>query len=103
MPPAEATDSFYLDTLTEVGPLGFILFFVFCGGCGADRALRNERRCGRPQTAAGRDGRGLASLSIQNFADDTLAHHAVSVMLWLFAALIITAARQIRAETRTSR
>jgi glycosyltransferase involved in cell wall biosynthesis len=27
--PGEATDSFYLDTLTEVGPLGFILFFVF--------------------------------------------------------------------------
>jgi p-aminobenzoyl-glutamate transporter AbgT len=46
---------------------------------------------------------GLASLSIQNFADDTLAHHAVSVMSWLFAALTITAARQIPAETLTSR
>jgi hypothetical protein len=55
MLPGEATDSFCLDTLTEVGPLGFILFFVY-GECGADRALRNERRRGRPQTAAGRGG-----------------------------------------------
>ena len=31
MPRTESADSFYLVLLTEVGPLGFILFFLFFG------------------------------------------------------------------------
>ncbi len=93
MPPTEAADSFYLGLLTEVGPLGFILFFLFFGKIVmiALRAMREVATDLKPLLVG--IVAGLAGLATQNIADDTLAGHAVSGMLWLFAALIVAVAR----------
>ena len=102
MPPAESADSFYLVTLSEVGPLGFTLFFAFFGNVVliALRAMR-EVTGGLKPLLVGMVA-GLASLTIQNFADDTLEGHGIGATLWLFAGLIIAIARQIRPETQPS-
>jgi O-antigen ligase len=103
MPRTEATDSLYLAVLTEVGPVGFILFFVFFGKLVmiALRALREAATDLKPLLVG--IVAGLASLATHNLADDTLGGHSVSGILWLFAALIVTAARDIQAETRVCR
>ena len=102
MPRTEATDSLYLAVLTEVGPVGFILFFVFFGKFVmiALRALREAATDLKPLLVG--IVAGLASLATHNLADDTLGGHSVSGILWLFAALIVIAARDIQAETRAS-
>ena len=96
MPPTESADSFYLVTLTEVGPLGFALFFAFFGGAVlvAIRAMREVAPDLKPLLLG--MPAGLASLSIQNIADDNLAGHSISATLWLFAALIIAIARHVQ-------
>jgi hypothetical protein len=102
MPPTESADSFYLVTLTEAGPLGFALFFAFFGGAVlvAIRAMREVAPDLKPLLLG--IPAGLASLAIQNIADDNLAGHSISATLWLFAALIIAIARQVRAENQPS-
>jgi hypothetical protein len=109
MPPTESADSLYLVVLTEVGPLGFILFFLFIGRLVmiALRAMRAPgleamREAGVLKPLLVGIVGGLGSLAIQNLADDTLGGHAISATLWLFAALIIAAARYIQTETRSS-
>jgi hypothetical protein len=103
MPPTESADSFYLVTLTEVGPIGFALFFGFFGGVVliALRAMREVAPDLKPLLLG--MPAGLASLATQNIADDNLAGHSISATLWLFAALIIAIARQVRPQTRLSR
>jgi hypothetical protein len=103
MPPTESADSLYLVILTEVGPVGFILFFVFFGKIVmiALRAIREVPIDLKPVLVG--MVAGLASLATQNLADDTFAGHAISAMLWLFAALIIAIARYIQAEMRPAR
>jgi hypothetical protein len=100
MPPTESADSFYLVLLTEVGPLGFILFFLFFGKIVmiALRAMRKVATDLKPLLVG--IVAGLASLATQCLADDPLAGHAVGGTLWLFAGLIIAVARYIRAETQ---
>jgi O-Antigen ligase len=102
MPPAESADSYYLAMLIEVGPVGSILFFVFFGKIVmiALRAMREVAVDMKPLLVG--IVAGLASLATQNLADGPLAGHAVSGMLWLFAALIVAIARYIQAETRSS-
>jgi O-Antigen ligase len=102
MPPAESADSYYLAVLTEVGPVGSILFFVFFGKIVmiALRAMREVAVDMKPLLVG--IVAGLASLATQNLADEPLAGHAVSGMLWLFAALIVAIARYIQAEARSS-
>lgn len=101
MPPAESADSYYLAVLIEVGPLGFILFFVFFGKIVmiALRAMKEVAVDMKPLLVG--IVAGLASLATQSIADEPLAGHAVSGMLWLFAALIVAIARDIQAETRS--
>jgi O-Antigen ligase len=102
MPRTESADSFYLVLLTEIGPLGFILFFLFFGKIVmiALRAMREVATDLKPLLVG--IVAGLASLATQGLADDPLAGHAVSGTLWLFAALIVAIARHIQAETRSS-
>ena len=102
MPRTESADSFYLVLLTEIGPLGFILFFLFFGKIVmiALRAMREVATDLKPLLVG--IVAGLASLATQGLADDPLAGHAVSGTLWLFAALIVAIARYIQAETRSS-
>src|SRR5205807_5672474 len=102
MPPTESADSLYLVVLTEVGPLGFILFFLFFGKLVmiALRAMREVATDLKPLLVG--IVAGLASLATQNLADDTLGGHAISAMLWLLAALIVAAARYIQVEARSS-
>ncbi len=93
MPRTEPADSFYLAVLAEVGPIGFILFFAFFGKIVmiALRAMRDVAIDMKPLLVG--IVAGLASLATQNIADAPMAGHAVSAMLWLFAALIVAIAR----------
>jgi hypothetical protein len=102
MPPTESADSLYLATLTEVGPVGFILFFGFFGKIVmiALRAMGEVAIDMKPLLVG--IVAGLAALATQNLADDPLAGHATSGTLWLFAALVVAIARYIQAETRPS-
>ncbi len=102
MPPAESADSYYLAILIEVGPVGFVLFFGFFGKIVtiAFRATREVAIDMKPLLVG--IVAGLASLATQSVSDEPLAGHAISGMLWLFAALIIAIARAIQAETRPS-
>jgi len=102
MPKEESADNHYLVVLTEVGPVGFILFFVFFGKIVkvALHAMREAPAEIKP-LLVGIVG-GLASLATQNVSDDALAGHAISAMLWLFAALIVVIARPIQAEKQHS-
>jgi hypothetical protein len=89
-----ATAAMNLVNLREVGPLGFILFFAFFGNVVliALRAMREVAADLKPLLVGMVSG--LASFTAQNLADDTLAHHGIGTMFWLFAALIIAIARQ---------
>jgi hypothetical protein len=102
IPSAESTDSLYLSLLTEVGPLGLILFVVFFGKIVmiALRATREAAADVKPLLVG--MVAGVASLATQSLADEPMAGHAVSGVLWVFAALIIVIARRIQAETRAS-
>jgi len=93
MPRTEPADSFYLAVLAEVGPIGFILFFAFFGKIVmiALRAMRDVVIDMKPLLVG--IVAGIASLATQNIADAPMAGHAVSAMLWLFAALIVAIAR----------
>jgi hypothetical protein len=103
MPPTEAADSLYLVLLTEVGPIGFTLFFVFFGKIVmiALRTMRDAATDLKPLLVG--MVAGFAALATQNLADDTLGAHAIGAMVWLFAALIIAVARHMQAETQPSR
>ena len=100
MPRTEATDSFYLVLLTEVGPLGFFLFFLFFGKIVLIALHAIDKVAGELKPLLIGIVAGLASLAVQNLADDTLAGHAVSATLWLFAGLIIAIARSAPDNTR---
>jgi hypothetical protein len=41
---------------------------------------------------------GLTALATQNLTDDALAGHAISALLWLFAALVVALARTVQAN-----
>jgi hypothetical protein len=98
VPADESADNHYLVVLTEVGPVGFMLFFVFFGKI-VMVALHAMREVPTEITPllVGIVG-GLASLATQNLGDDALAGHPISAMLWLFAALIVVIARRIQVE-----
>ena len=102
MPPTESADSLYLVTLTEVGPLGFIAFFLFFGAAViiALRAMRQAPPEMKPLLVG--IVAGFGSLATQNLADDTLGGHAVTATLWLFVALIVASVRDIQAKSRPS-
>jgi O-antigen ligase len=93
MPRTEPADSLYLAILMEVGPVGFLLYFVFFGKIVmiALRAMRGVATDMKPLLVG--IVAGLASLATQSIADIPMAGHAVSGMLWLFAALIVAIAR----------
>jgi hypothetical protein len=98
IPGNESADNHYLVVLTELGPVGFILFFVFFGKIVsiALQVVGEAPREFKP-LLVGIVG-GLASLATQNLRDDALAGHPIRAVLWLFAALIIVIARRIQAE-----
>jgi O-antigen ligase len=102
VPPAESADSYYLAILSEVGPLGVILFFAFFGKIVmiALRTMRQAPADMKPLLVG--MVAGLASLATQSVADEPMAGHAVSGMLWLFAALIIAIARQTQLDAGSS-
>ncbi len=98
----EPADSYYLAVLTDVGPIGSILFFGFFGkivtiGLRSTREVSVEMKPLLVGMIA-----GLAALTTQCIADGPLAGHAVSGTLWLFAALIVAIRRYSQAETRPS-
>ena len=91
--PEEPADSYYLAILTEVGPVGSILFFGFFVNIvmiafGAIRDAGAEMKPLLVGMVA-----GIAALATQSIADGPLAGHAVSGTLWLFAALIVAIRR----------
>jgi hypothetical protein len=96
----EPADSYYLAILTEVGPLGSILFFGFFVNI-VMIALdsMSEVAADMKPLLAGMVA-GLAALATQSIADGPLAGHAVGGTLWLFAALIVAVRRFSPAETR---
>jgi hypothetical protein len=88
----------YLVVLTEVGLVGFLLFFAFFWQIVrvALRSLRGadtEMKLLLVGIVA-----GLASLATQNSADVPLGGHSTNALLWLFAGLIIAIARRVQAE-----
>jgi O-Antigen ligase len=98
IPATEPADSYYLAVLMEVGPVGSILFFVFFGKI-VMMALRSVREAPaevKPLLVG--MVAGLAAVATQSIADGPLAGHAVSGILWLFAALIVVIARNTQAE-----
>jgi len=102
IPAWESADNHYLALLTDLGPLGFILFFAFFAKIVmiALRAMREVAPDMKP-LLVGIVG-GLASLATQDLADDALAPHAISAMVWLFAALIVASARYCCPASRSS-
>jgi O-antigen ligase len=102
VPAAESADSYYLAVLTEVGPVGFVLFFGFFGKIVmiALRAMREVAIDLKPLLVG--IVAGLVSLATQSLADEPMAGHAVSGLLWLFAALIVAIARDVQVEPRPS-
>jgi hypothetical protein len=100
MPKYESAENLYLVVLTEVGPVGFILFFAFFGKLVliALRAMRAAAIELKPLLVG--IVAGFASLATQNLGDDTLGSHAISAMLWLLVSLIVVVARDIQSETR---
>jgi hypothetical protein len=102
IPVAESADSYYLAVLTEVGPVGFVLFFGFFGKIVmiALRAMREVAIDLKPLLVG--IVAGLVSLATQSLADEPIAGHTVSGLLWLFAALIVAIARDIQVEPRPS-
>jgi O-Antigen ligase len=100
MPKYESAENLYLVVLTEVGPVGFILFFAFFGKLVliALRAMRAAATDLKPLLVG--VVAGFASLATQNLGDDTLGGHAINATLWLFVSLIVVIARDIQAETR---
>jgi O-antigen ligase len=98
--PVESADSYYLAVLTEVGPLGFILFFGFFAQIVmiALRAVKEVSADMKPLLVG--MVAGLASLATQSLGDGPLAGHAIGGTLWLFAAMIIVIRRHSPAETR---
>ncbi len=89
----------YLVILVESGIVGFLLFFAFFAEIVviAFRALRSTDTETKI-VLAGILG-GLASIAFQNFADNPLAGHAISALIWFMAGLIIVIARRVQAET----
>jgi O-antigen ligase len=96
----EPADSYYLAILTEVGPLGSILYFGFFANIvmialGSMRQTAVDMRRLQVGMVA-----GLTALATQSIADGPLAGHAVGGALWLFAALIVAIRRSNPAEPR---
>jgi O-antigen ligase len=102
MPAWESTDSHYLALLTEVGPLGFVLFFVFFGKIVllALRAVRQVQSEMKPLLVG--IVAGFTSLLTQDVSDDAWAAHAISALVWLFAALVVVIARRNAELARSS-
>jgi hypothetical protein len=88
--------------LVEVGPVGFVLLFGFFGKI-VMMALRATREVAtEPKPLLVGIVAGLASLATQSLSDIPMAGHAVSGLLWLFAALIVAIARDVQVEPRPS-
>jgi O-Antigen ligase len=98
----EPADAYYVAMLVEVGPIGCLLLFSFFGAivAAAIRMIRDGATDVK-LTLAGIVA-GLASLATQSLSDIPMAGHAVSGLLWLFAALIIAIARDVQVEPRPS-
>jgi hypothetical protein len=98
----EGAGNFYLALLSEVGPVGFILFFAFFWKLVsiAMRAMRESATDLKPLLVG--TVAGFVSLATQNLADHTLGGHSISAMLWLLVSLIVVVARyDTRAETQS--
>jgi hypothetical protein len=94
IPAWESVDNQYLAVLTEIGPVGFVLFFGFIGWIVtvAVRAIREVPIELKPPLIG--IVAGLMSLATQDLADDPLTGHVISAMVWLFAALIVVICRK---------
>jgi hypothetical protein len=99
----ESVDNHYLALLTEVGPVGFILFFVFFGKLVmiALRAMQQDAVEMKP-LLVGIIG-GFASVATQDVADNAIAPHTIAAPVWLFAALIVATARYIHLPSKYPR
>ena len=102
MPPTESADNFYLIFLTEVGPLGFFLFFLFFGRIVRFALLAAKKARAEPKPLLIGVVAGLASLATQTLADNPLAGHAIGTTLWLFAGVMLAGARYVQAEAQSS-
>lgn len=96
----EPADSYYIAVLTEVGPVGSILFFGFFVniviiGLNSVREIAADMKPLVIGMVA-----GLAALATQSIADGPLAGHAVGGTMWLFAALIVAVRRLTPNTTR---
>lgn len=91
-----AIHNHYLAVLTDVGLIGFILFFTFFGGILAI-GLRSARTADT-EMAAFLVGMIASLVGIATFnLADTFLGHVTYGMLWLYAGLIVAAARQVQA------
>jgi hypothetical protein len=85
--------TYYLVVLTEVGIIGFLLFFTFVGQIGMI-ALRSAREAD-PEMKPLLVGItvGLVSWAAQNLGDH-FGYHVAGAVFWLYAGLIVAIARQ---------
>jgi O-antigen ligase len=102
VPLGEAVNSYYLGILIEVGLIGAVLLFGFFGtivmiGLRTVKEIPTDMKPLLVGIVA-----GLLSLATQSLLDAPMAGHAVSGMLWLFAALVVAIARPLHAETPAS-
>jgi hypothetical protein len=102
VPQGEPADSYYLAILMEVGPLGALLFFGFFSKIAmiALRTMRMREISADVKPLLVGMVAGGASVAAQSISDGPMTGHAVSAMLWLFAALIVAIARSVQAEER---
>jgi hypothetical protein len=98
--PVEPADSYYLAVVSEVGPVGTVLYFGFFAQIViiALRAIKQVSADMKPLLVG--MVAGLASLATQSLGDGPLAGHAVGGTLWLFAALIVAIPRLRRNQAR---
>lgn len=88
----------YLVILIESGIVGFLLFFAFFGVIIV--ITFRSMRTGDMETKAILTGivGGFSAIAFQNLADNPLAGHSVSALIWLFAGLTVVVARLVQSE-----
>ena len=91
----------YLVLLTEVGPLGLLLFYAFFWQVAKTafrrmRAAKAEMKLLLVGAVA-----AFASIAMHNLGDG-FGGHANAAMLWLYAGLIVAVARQVQGERALS-
>ena len=88
----------YLVILVESGIVGFLLFFAFFWQLALIAFRTMKTADAESKTVMAGVIGGFGAIAFQNLADNPLAGHAISALIWLMAAMIIIVARRAQAE-----